>query len=195
MPYAIQNVFILLGPALFAASIYMCLGRLIRGVRGDRYSQISPRKLTATFVSGDVLSFLVQGGASGLMVTGKNIKIAEGIVIAGLLIQVVMFGLFATTAIIFRRRIQRNSTEESLDPRLPWKNSMRMLYIVSTLIMIRSLFRVVEYGLGYDGYPLKHEWTLYIFDTVPMFTVMVVYYFWYPAWISSEGIELKGGVV
>ncbi|RKU41083.1 hypothetical protein DL546_003806 [Coniochaeta pulveracea] len=189
MPYTVQNVFLLLGPALFAASIYMCLGRIIREVRGEPYSPIQPRKLTKIFVTGDVLSFLVQGGAAGLMVTGKNASLGEGIVIAGLLIQVVMFGIFLATAIIFQRRINSNPTTESYRVADLWKNSMRMLFIVSTLIMIRSVFRVVEYAMGNDGYPLKNEWTLYVFDSIPMITVMVTYYLWYPTWITVGKAE------
>jgi hypothetical protein len=38
MPYCIQAVFILLGPALFAASVYMILSRIIRSVRGKHHS-------------------------------------------------------------------------------------------------------------------------------------------------------------
>lgn len=186
MPYAIQNIFILLGPALFAASIYMCLGRTIRGIRADHHSLIRPRNLTRTFVTTDVLSIMVQGGAAGLMVTGKNPKLGKGIVIAGLMIQIVAFGFFAVTAVIFQRRIGRYPTNESYDSSIPWKKSMRMLFIVSALIMVRSCFRVVEYATGNDGYLLRHEWTLYIFDSVLMATVMVVYCLWYPMWITPE---------
>ncbi|KAK2598472.1 hypothetical protein N8I77_011885 [Diaporthe amygdali] len=189
MPYAVQNFFILLGPALFAASIYMCLSRIIRGIRAGHHSLIKPRNLTRTFVSGDILSFVVQGGAAGIMVTGKNPKLGEGIVIAGLMIQIIMFGLFAATAVIFQRRIKSNPTNESCDVSIPWQKSMRMLFIVSALIMIRSCFRVVEFATGNDGYLLGHEWTLYIFDSVLMFAVTVVYYLWYPTWITPEKLE------
>lgn len=180
MPYAIQSTFILLGPALFAASIYMCLSRIIRGVRGEHHSLIKPSRLTKTFVTGDILSFVVQGGAAGLMVSGDNAKTGEGMVIGGLMIQVIMFGLFAITAVIFQRRMDYVPTAESCSSALPWKKSMRMLYIVSALIMVRSIFRVAEYAMGNDGYLLKHEWTLYIFDSLLMWVVMVVYYIWYP---------------
>jgi hypothetical protein len=62
MPYAMQNVFILLAPSLFAASIYMVLGRLVRRIDGDSRSLIQSTKLTKIFVVGDVLAFLVQSG-------------------------------------------------------------------------------------------------------------------------------------
>ncbi|KAL2782936.1 hypothetical protein BJX66DRAFT_345398 [Aspergillus keveii] len=46
MPFSIQSVFILLGPALFAASVYMVLGRVIVAVHSERHSPIRVRWLT-----------------------------------------------------------------------------------------------------------------------------------------------------
>lgn len=40
MPYIIQNLLILVAPALFAASIYMTLGRIMRAVKGERLSLV-----------------------------------------------------------------------------------------------------------------------------------------------------------
>lgn len=62
MPYALQSLFILLGPSLFAASIYMILGRIVLLVDGDSRSLIRATRLTKIFVLGDVLSFFIQSG-------------------------------------------------------------------------------------------------------------------------------------
>lgn len=62
-PYIIQSTLLLIAPALFAASIYMELGRVILLVRGERFSIVRVNWLTKIFVAGDVLSFLMQ--ASG----------------------------------------------------------------------------------------------------------------------------------
>ena len=61
-PYIIQSVLLLLGPTLFAASIYMILGRMVVLLDADNYSLISPKWLTKVFVLGDVLSFFTQSG-------------------------------------------------------------------------------------------------------------------------------------
>lgn len=66
-PYVQQSILILVAPALFAASIYMELGRLIRLTDGAVHSLIKLRWLTKVFVLGDVISFLMQGsGEFGL---------------------------------------------------------------------------------------------------------------------------------
>lgn len=133
---------------------------------------------------GDVVSFLVQGGASGLMATGNNVKMASNIVVTGLVIQVVMFGLFIVTSLVFEVRMRRSPTTEAFDDRINWMSHVRTLYAVSALILIRSIFRVVEYAAGEDGYPLTHEWMLYVFDSVLMIISMLVWGIWYPGTIS-----------
>lgn len=63
-PYIIQSTLLLLGPALYAASMYMILGRLVRHFGAADYALIPPRWLTKFFVLGDVLSFCTQGGGA-----------------------------------------------------------------------------------------------------------------------------------
>ncbi len=63
-PYVIQTLLLLVAPALFAASIYMTLGRIIVGVDGESYSMIKKKWLTKVFVTSDVLSFLIQLGGT-----------------------------------------------------------------------------------------------------------------------------------
>lgn len=55
-------MFILLAPALFAASVYMTLGRIIELVDGEKYAIIKRRWLTKLFVCGDVICFLLLAG-------------------------------------------------------------------------------------------------------------------------------------
>lgn len=59
-PYIMQSVLLLVAPALFAASIYMELGRIVLMVDGERSLFIRRTWLTKLFVTGDVLSFLMQ---------------------------------------------------------------------------------------------------------------------------------------
>lgn len=60
--FIMQTLLLLLPPSLFAASIYMVLGRLILYTNGESMAPIRATRLTKIFVGGDVLSFLVQAG-------------------------------------------------------------------------------------------------------------------------------------
>lgn len=62
--FIMQILLLLLGPPLFAASIYMILGRIVRLLEAEALSMIRTRWLTAFFVTGDILSFGVQGAGA-----------------------------------------------------------------------------------------------------------------------------------
>lgn len=72
-----------------------------------------------------------------------------------------------------------------------WKQSLNMLYAVSALIMVRSIFRVAEYVMGSEGYLLQHEWTLYIFDALLMALVTVIFFLRYPDHLELGGRDLE----
>lgn len=61
-----------------------------------------------------------------------------------------------------------------------------MLYAASGLILVRSLFRVVEYVQGNNGYLLRNEVFLYVFDAVLMAACMLVFLFYHPSRIQTS---------
>lgn len=61
-PYITQSLLLLVAPSLFAATIYMELGRIITLVNGESHCFIRKKWLTKIFVFGDILSFFLQGG-------------------------------------------------------------------------------------------------------------------------------------
>jgi hypothetical protein len=60
------------------------------------------------------------------------------------------------------------------------------LYGVSALVIVRSVFRLIEYAGGEDGYLLSHEWPLYAFDTLTMLAVAVIFFYVYPSNIVKD---------
>lgn len=90
----------------------------------------------------------------------------EHIVVGGLVVQLLFFGFFLIAALLFHYRLGKKSTSHSPAADVPWEKHLIVLYIASTLIMVRSIFRIVEYVQGNGGYLLRHETFLYIFDAV-----------------------------
>jgi hypothetical protein len=77
---------------------------------------------------------------------------------------------------------------------LPWKRHLLNLYFTSALIMIRSIFRVVEYIGGNAGYLLSHEVFLYFFDATLMLFVMVSFNWVHPSRVTDAYQKrLRGG--
>lgn len=151
-----------------AATIYMMFGRLARAMRAETHSIVRVNLLTKLFVGGDVLAFVVQAGAAGLLVIQSMAASGKAMVVLGLVIQILSFGLFMVTSVVFHKRVVNDFTLKISVVGLPWKRLMRLMYVVGVLILARSVFRLVEYVQGMEGYSMTHEWTLYVFDGVPM---------------------------
>ncbi|PKX95400.1 RTA1 domain-containing protein [Aspergillus novofumigatus IBT 16806] len=144
-PYIIQTMLILVAPPLFAASIYMTLGRVIPELDAEPASLIQVRWLAKIFVVGDVISFLCSAEGAGYMAAGTldAMKNGEHIVIAGLAIQLLWFGFFIVVASLFHWRVVRHPKDLLGDSP------------ACVLILVRTIFRVVEF-------------LLYVFDAVLM---------------------------
>lgn len=149
------------------------------------------------------------------MGTLDGMKLGEKIIICGLFVQLVFFALFVFIAGDFHRRmvkdisvkkrytpaalfrkVQRSRVDSSNSPitrvlsreaanELPWKRHLYILYATSALILIRSIFRVVEYIQGNSGYLLSHEVYLYVFDAALMFFVMILFNWVHPSQVTD----------
>ncbi|KAH7248225.1 RTA1 like protein-domain-containing protein [Fusarium solani] len=176
--FVIQAILILVAPALYAASIYMILGRLIRTVDGECLSLVPVQWVTRIFVTGDVVAFSLQAGDGGIQSAGtlELYETGEKIIIAGMFVQIAVFGFFIFTSLLY----------------------LSVLYTSSAIILVRSIFRVIEYLQGNKGYLISHEIFLYIFDTILVAIVMVILLVWYVEHLQglkkpsgSEGRELS----
>lgn len=117
--------------------------------------------------------------------TAKSIELGQHLVVGGLAIQIVFFGLFVVVAAVFHTRINQQPTARATSTEVPWRHHLYILYAASVLILIRSIFRIVEYQQGNDGYLLGHEVFLYIFDAVLMLVVMIFFNAVHPGEISD----------
>ncbi|KAK0721773.1 RTA1 like protein-domain-containing protein [Lasiosphaeria miniovina] len=199
-PYIIQAILLLVAPSLFAATIYMQLGRIIVLLHGESRALIRKQWLTKIFVTGDVLSFVLQGGGGGYQAAGTLDALNNGskVIIGGLFVQLIFFGIFIAVAVAFDLSIRKNPTQQS-GTHAVWRKHMWAMYIGSALIMVRSAFRVIEYLQGFNGYLLSHEAYLYIFDAVLMFLVMALFNYVHPsevvALIVQDEREYKMGAL
>ncbi|UPK96667.1 hypothetical protein LCI18_007602 [Fusarium solani-melongenae] len=200
MPYIIQSILILLGPAFFAGSIYMVLGRLIQVLEGEDYSLIRVKWLTKLFLLGDILSFFGQGGGGGLLASANSKStqdLGNAVILVGLGIQVVFFSGFMLVTAVFHLRIVRHPTLQSKTTTRPWRRFLSVLYFSSVLIMVRSVFRMAEYAQGNNGSLMQKEVYAYVLDALLMLIVAVIFALYHPSQvlqghkISDRGAHLE----
>ncbi|KAH8589221.1 RTA1 like protein-domain-containing protein [Bisporella sp. PMI_857] len=190
-PFLIQAILILLAPILFAASVYMFLGRIIRSTGYESCSMVRPKWLTIIFVAGDVVCFFVQMIGAAIMGEAKSktmLNLANTIVLVGLAAQIFIFCWFMLVGVIFHKHVRKIGGKLAVGG-VDWERFLFWLYGVSIIITFRNFFRVIEYALGDDGYLLSTEWPIYVFDAIPMASVLVVCNFWY---VGVMDIPLNG---
>ena len=107
------------------------------------------------------------------------------IIIGGLVLQLLSFGFFMVVSIIFHRRLLLKPTQRSDSGCIPWRRHMYVLYGTSILIMIRSIFRTVEYAQGDNGYLLRKEYWLYVFDATLMFLTIAMLNIIHPSEVKA----------
>ncbi|OHF00925.1 hypothetical protein CORC01_03753 [Colletotrichum orchidophilum] len=100
IPLIIQALLPLLAPALYAASIYMLLGRIIDSLEADHLSLILVRWMTKILVFGDVFSFAFQCIGGGIRFGASDregLDRVEDIIFVGLSIQTLLFAAFTVS--------------------------------------------------------------------------------------------------
>jgi hypothetical protein len=117
-PYITSLAAILVAPSLFAASIYMSLGRTIRLLQGEHHSLMRSTWLTKIYVVGDIIAFVVQGIGAIVISSLKEGAISRGsrIITIGLVVQLVFFGWFIVSSAVFHWRTNRHPTDRSRNP-------------------------------------------------------------------------------
>lgn len=118
--------------------------------------------------------------------SASSLKLGENVIIAGLIVQILFFGFFVVVSLVFHRRITMRPTSASLDTPVNWKRYLMALYFASVLVMIRCIYRVVEYIQGQSGELQSHEYFAYMFDALLMFQVMVVFIVFHPSKVVSR---------
>jgi hypothetical protein len=110
--------------------------------------------------------------------TGKNV------IEAGLWLQIISFGFFIANALLFWVRIGRGAGWSSAFG-APWVRHMVALLLASTLILVRCIYRVIEYLQGAGGQMQTHEAYMYALDSGPMLVVMSILAVVHPSEIGS----------
>jgi hypothetical protein len=162
----------------------MMLGRTIRLAGGEDVSIVKPKWCTRLFLTADLSTLIIQGLGASIMGTMQvDMAIAgEKVVIAGLSLQVATFIAFIVVAANFHVRMNRKASQLPTRPSRStprgenedWRKMLKILYAVSSLILFRCIFRLIEYSMGNASYLMAHEWCLYVFDMVPMVIVLVL---------------------
>ncbi|EHY56567.1 hypothetical protein HRR80_003722 [Exophiala dermatitidis] len=198
--FIVQLVMILIAPAVMAAACYMSFGRVVlwvipREYQGARHLWVPARRVTPVFAGCDVASFFVQV-AGGSMIASANTssKLSTGrtVVLVGLALQLATFGFFVVAALRLMVLLRTKLKDVVLPAQRNWPLFLFMVNVANVLILIRTTLRLIEYAIGDHNYLVDNEWFFYVFDSVLMFLVVLVFLVFHPGhYLPYLGIRRK----
>ncbi|KAF8496744.1 RTA1-like protein [Russula emetica] len=215
-PFIIQGVNLVIAPTPLLAANFILLGRIIRRL-GPQYSRLTPRRYTIIFVSFDIISLLVQamgaGIASGSTSSGSQTQahLGSDIALGGTIFQLISIIVYCGLAAEFLvrythdRPVRRSAPmpgevlRGTTDKRL---NRMLQAMITMTIfILIRTIYRVVEFASGWNGKVIATQWVFNVFDGTMIVLAMYTLNLFhpgnysrgedYPPQTSSEGMVME----
>ncbi|GAA5910632.1 hypothetical protein JCM6882_001044 [Rhodosporidiobolus microsporus] len=210
--YIATTMLILLSPCLYLAQDYMLLHRLADALGEDvaqRCLFIRSSWITKIFVSADVFTFLLQAGGGGMSAGSADMaQTGQKIALVGLFIQLFFFiGFCALLAVLIYRvranyphlryppkpfRFGDGFSGFSTDPIEDWRPLAVVLALTCVGIIIRSVFRLVEYAQGHGGYLKTTEVWFYLLDALPLWISMTLFCVIWPPRVL-DGVEAGAG--
>ncbi|KAJ5604514.1 RTA1 like protein-domain-containing protein [Penicillium lagena] len=206
--YVVQFALIVLAPVLIAACCYIVFSRILFLVvpseaRTLRLCWVPPRFITPIFVGFDIFALLLQLGGAVMIASvsptdthaARTLNTGKRVAQVGVIIQLAAFGLFSVAAVRFNFTSKRfdkslgdryesvGEKEYRIDGRTRdkhWPALLRVVNLTSFLILIRSIYRLVEFTTGVTGYINTHEWTQYVFDALAIYPCVALFIYWHP---------------
>ncbi|EWC43529.1 hypothetical protein DRE_07491 [Drechslerella stenobrocha 248] len=158
-----SQVLVYSGPPVFSAALFFVFARLCYYV--PQAAPITPYRIVRTFISLDGLCELLVGAGTGMFVNTtvpERQKIGQGLLRAAVILQMLLFLAFAWFAV----KLQRNARQLGIGGK--WKKSLYTLYVCGFWVMVRCLYRLVEFIEGFDGELIRHEAYFYGLECIPM---------------------------
>ncbi|KAF5629640.1 rta1 domain protein [Fusarium tjaetaba] len=198
-PYVLQFTLVILPPVLMAGVIYVIFARIVFWVvppesRTLRFLWVPARFITLLFVGFDIISLLLQLVAAVLIAgtdptdpdAKSKLNLGKTLGLVGVSTQIAGFGLFTVSAIRFHFAARRLSPDFAKDNQerhgivKKWQTLLIVVNVSCLLILVRSIYREIDFAGGKDGTTHQKEWYLYVFDTLPILLVVFLYNVFFP---------------
>ncbi|KAH9222318.1 RTA1 like protein-domain-containing protein [Leptodontidium sp. 2 PMI_412] len=187
--FLIYLICLTLGPVFIAASIYLCLGRVVV-IYGNHISRIRPHIYTLFFMGCDSISLVVQAVGGGIAASfpvwnKKMIDLGTHILVAGLSFQVASLFAFSVCSIDFLIRVKRNPDKLNPDNADLYNSKKFKIFLASILLatsclFVRTVFRSVELSEGFSGKPANNETQFMVLDGVMVILASLCLTFMHP---------------
>ena len=175
--YVAMQCLLIIPPSFLALVQYITLGKVVRLVQQrfpDRKLLVKPKAVMVGFFAIEIAALACQGAGAGISVsnnesTGTNQTAGKALLIVGLVALVLLIVCYGATAIyvhispLYGIRQSRN---------MRWL--FPVLYACTILLLIRNVFRLIEFAQGWYGSIALREKYFYTLDALMIFLILVI---------------------
>ncbi|KAJ7112088.1 RTA1-like protein [Mycena epipterygia] len=208
-PFTIQISTTIIAPTPLLAASFIILSRVVQQL-GTSYSLLTPKWYTLLFLPCDIIALVVQGVGGGIASSANTLSGANmgaHIMLGGIAFQFVVIIVFSAIGLDFVRRYIRDKprhadsdgTRGVLTPRL--KIMLAALTFSTTVLFIRSVYRIIELSGGWEGRVIHTEVYFNVLDggmvVLAIFTLNFAHpgLLLQPAPAKTEKMELESGEI
>ncbi|KAG7447623.1 uncharacterized protein BT62DRAFT_1074994 [Guyanagaster necrorhizus] len=185
---ATQNVLIACAPAAFLAFNYIVYGHLVVQCLGAQFCILTPTRVSTIFICSDIITFIIQAGGAAMIVNPNHITLGKNIFLAGLILQSVSYYIFTLMMLWTHWKLKKARVTSGQEY---WWKALWLLYVSSSLIIIRTIYRLVEGASDRGSYSgtYGHPVFFYCLDSLPLLLSIGVYMpFWPGKYITKDSI-------
>ena len=185
-------------PPVYAAVNYLVLGRLLHYIPSK--SPLHPGRVVTTYLGLDVLVEVLTGQGGWRIANygdAHSVRLGRTLIETSLVLQAVLYVSFMVLQTVVLRRCNRDGLRSDRV-----KYVQRILYVSTSLVLLRSVYRIIDAFLGGSGYTETHEWCIYVFDALPMLLNSFMLNIFHPSlflppsskiYLSKDGVTERMG--
>jgi hypothetical protein len=188
--FQIQICCLIISPAFISAGIYLTLKHIVINF-GESWSRLPPVWYTRIFITGDIVSLVLQGAGGGIAATADDgshmLDVGTNLMIAGVVLQVVILAVFGTLLTEYAVRTYHHRGQLSPEAvTLIHKTSFRC-YIFAIIIaflgiFIRCVYRIPELTGGWRSELMRQETDFIVLEGVMIVMSVLVLTVFHPGY-------------
>ncbi|KAJ9646141.1 hypothetical protein H2204_000803 [Knufia peltigerae] len=188
--FQIQICCLILGPAFNSAAIYLVL-KHVTLCFGPEYSRIRPKRYTWIFITGDLISLVIQAVGGGMAATSMDNqsrqRVGDDLMMAGIAFQVATLSFFAVAALTYVIKRYRAPAPLPAEAKMFMASTKFRLFamglvVAFTCIFIRCVYRIVEMAGGWGNPIMQSEIPFIVLDGTMVTVATIVQTVLHPGW-------------
>ncbi|CEG81988.1 hypothetical protein RMATCC62417_16121 [Rhizopus microsporus] len=172
--FTAMSIFLLIPSNLLSLANYSCLVHIIKlaNLQSEKF-YYQPGIISKIFTASTLVAAILQATGGGLIFNASSRTAALVLLFLGLAFQLIILICYAFTL----NHVHSNPKFDYhvLGQYNPKRKAILVLYITTSALIVRNVYRIAQYGFIAAGQQLSDEWAFYVFDPLMTAICFVVF--------------------